>query len=74
MDHELLIRIDAPLFCGGLVCQFIDGEYVAVDSAPVLKDMIGWDIDRILNYTRTRTHAAVSVTAVKPPLQNGDLT
>ncbi|MDP6154033.1 MAG: hypothetical protein QF785_11685 [Phycisphaeraceae bacterium] len=52
--YELLVRIDAPLFCAGLECQFIDGEYVAVNSAPVIKDMVGWDIDRILNFCRAR--------------------
>ena len=31
-----------------------DGEYVAVNSAPVIKDMVGWDIDRILNFCRAR--------------------
>ena len=68
--NNLLIRIDAPYFCAGLECQFNEGEYVAVYSAPVIKNMIGWDIDRILNHCRGKNWST-HVSSVDMPTRRG---
>lgn len=41
-----LIRIDAPHFCAGV--ELCDGK--VVKTAPIVKYMKGWNIQKVINY------------------------
>ena len=49
--NDMLIRIEAPYFCAGVVLAADPWPFeVAVRAAPIVKYMVGWGRGRIVRY------------------------
>lgn len=51
MTTTSLIQINAKHFCAGII---VDEKGVVVKTAPILKYMIGWHINRVKAYTTVK--------------------
>lgn len=47
---RLLVSVDAPHFCAGLVIT----DDVVTEAAPILKYMLGWNTERVRGYIRKK--------------------
>ena len=49
MDTEMLLRIEAPHFCAGIVTR--GPPHQVVLAAPIVRYMLGWNPERVVQYS-----------------------